>query len=153
MFGFNILLLRAWSSGLCHQWHRPFDWLDWQGQSYIPCCTPAAPKSGGCAVFHWIHQAWIPGNSPVLLVAGQCSSTETIAALLVVMPVRLWSKIACSGTFVYLLSLICYVPTFRPKAVFLCGRHDRIISTWHRFTIIIYNSRKKVLLFSTNDRT
>ena len=36
---------------------------------------------------------------------------------------------------------------FRPKAVFLCGRHDRIISTWHRFTIIIYNSRKKVLLF------
>ena len=73
--------------------------------------------------------------------------------LLVFLPVHLWSKIVCSGTSFSLLSLVCYVPMLRPKAVFLCGRHDRIISTWHRFTIIIYNSRKKVLLFSTNDRT
>ena len=110
-------------------------------------CIPAVPKSGGCAVFHYAHQDWTPGNSPVLLVTGQCSSIETIAVLSELLPVRLWSKIACFGTSLSLLSLVCYAPMFRQKAVFLCGRHDRIISTWRRFTIIIYNLRKKVLLF------
>ena len=96
-------------------------------------------KVVGCAVFHQFLSVQRLESNLVLLVAGQYSAIGIAVTPSELLPVRLWSKNACSETSFSLLSLVCYVPMFRPKAAFLCGRHDRIISTWHRFTIMIYN--------------